>query len=138
MYCEVSKVARIGDKVTFEAHCDSEGEPSVIQGSYTWLSDNAFRVYGQTFRRCGSEAAISEYSDHLDADSGELVSLYDDANSRCRGGDPSDPKNLAACGEREEYGTMLEAREWCFGQNASAGFQSFWAPCNDKVLARSQ
>src|SRR5690349_15145012 len=84
--CQVSNVQRDGNKVTFTALCQTEGEEETIEGSYTFLSPNAFRLYGQSFRRCESGAAIPEYSDYLDADSGELLKLYADANGRCRGG----------------------------------------------------
>lgn len=129
MSCVVSNVIESASKVSFTASCSSEGEVNTIEGDYTKVSENAFRVYGRLFRRCGSDAAISEYTDGLDADTGELVSAWDDANSRCRGGSGNEPKTLAACGERDSYDVMLAGRQWCYGENAQAGYQAFWAPC---------
>ena len=129
LYCQVSDVGRDGKRITFKATCDSEGESNVIDGDYTWLSDDAFRVYGQVFGRCGSSASITRYEDMLDADTGELLTLYDDANERCRGGQGGNPRTVGACGEREEYGRMLESRRWCYGEFAEFEYQKFWAPC---------
>jgi hypothetical protein len=129
LYCQVSDVARAGKRVTFRAVCDSEGESRSVDGDYAFLSEDAFRVYGQVFGRCGSSASISRYRDRMDADSGELRSLYDDANSRCRGGEGGNPRTIGACGERDEYARMLEGRGWCFGEVAEFEYQKIWAPC---------
>jgi hypothetical protein len=134
MYCDISDVRTAGSDVQFKAMCSREDEAETIEGRYTLVSRNAFRVYGELFRRCGSDAAIVNYSDGLDADSGSLVASYWDANGRCRGESGSNPKTLAACAERTAYSDMLEARQWCFGREADAEYQKFWAPCAASIF----
>jgi hypothetical protein len=133
LFCDVTNVEVDGNAVTFRGDCESEGEAEVVQGKYTRVSENAFRVYGETFRRCGSDAAITTYTDGFNTDSGELLNLWHDANGRCRGGSGDDPKTLGACGEREEYDAILVGRGWCYGEEQEFGYQMFWAPCLKSV-----
>lgn len=127
--CKVTEVSEVGKDIKSKALCGGEGEEWEVEVEYTKVSRNAFRLYGQLFRRCESDAAIVGYEDGLDATTQEIVALYYDANSGCRGGAGNDPQTYGACGARDAYSRLLEERDWCWGQNATAGFQEFWAPC---------
>ncbi|NDV87229.1 hypothetical protein GTW51_11005 [Aurantimonas aggregata] len=126
--CDISKVRRSGSDVTFLATCAAEGETKRINGHYVAIDEDAFAVSGSVFRRCASTPQET-HADGLDADTDEIIELYADANDRCRGGSGDDPRTLGACGEREEYFTILTKRGWCYGREGEAGFQMEWHVC---------
>jgi len=56
-----------------------------------------------------------------------LLTLSDDANSRCRGGGV--PDIWAACAERTEYGERLGALGMCYGKRGEFGYHQRWHRC---------
>lgn len=60
----------------------------------------------------------------------ELKSLYEDANSTCRGSYPQDAKMYAGCAAREIYYEVLKARNVCL--DGPSGAEMTWQPCYDK------
>lgn len=62
-------------------------------------------------------------------DPASLITLSDDANSRCRGGSGGEDATWIACAERSEIGERLQALNWCYGRQGEAGYQMSWHRC---------
>ncbi len=60
------------------------------------------------------------------------------ANEACRGGSGDNPATQVACGKRDRLDTKLQARGWCYGENATSGADSVWAPCGHPAQITSQ
>lgn len=64
----------------------------------------------------------------------ELIELWQDANSTCRGMSGNDVQTWAACAARSVYGTALNERDWCFGKEDQAGAAMEWHECEATSL----
>ena len=131
--CDISKVRRSGSDVTFLASCDGEGETRRIKGHYVAIARDAFAISGTVYKRCASTPQEA-HEDGLNAKTSEIVDLYADANDRCRGGAGNDPLTIGACGEREQYSTILKGRGWCYGREGEAGYQMEWHVCGPNSI----
>lgn len=127
--CDVSNVRRDGDRVLFTAKCVTWDVWETVEGGYTYISPDAFHFRGQTLFRCDAINA-SAPDDGFAASTEEIINLWSEANSGCRGGSGDDPRTMGACGAREEYGAILEGRGWCYGRPDDAGYQRAWQRCS--------
>jgi hypothetical protein len=66
--------------------------------------------------------------------SATLLELWQDANSRCRGGSGDVPATEAACSERERLGSRLGALERCYGKRGQSGSQMSWHVCSSDSI----
>ena len=64
----------------------------------------------------------------------ELIELWEEANSVCRGANGGDVKVAAACLSRSVYGAALNERNWCFGMEDQAGAEMAWHECEARSL----
>lgn len=64
----------------------------------------------------------------------ELIQLWEDSNSTCRGASGNDVKTWAACAARSVYGAALNERDWCLGHEGEAGADMAWHECDAKSL----
>lgn len=64
----------------------------------------------------------------------ELIQLWQDANSTCRGASGNDVRTWAACASRAVYGAALNERDWCFGKENDAGAEMEWHECETDSL----
>ena len=67
-------------------------------------------------------------------DPANLITLSDDANTRCRGGSGDEAATWTACAERTEIGERLQALGWCYGRQGEAGYQMSWHRCGRNSL----
>lgn len=134
MDCEVANVRRRGDRVSFDALCEAEGNREQIRGSYVFVTTQAFKLAGTLYRRCEIAATNEVLDDGIDAPTSELLELWRDADGRCRGGLGNDPETYGACASRDEYGRMLAARNWCYGKYDEAGYQMQWHICGSDSI----
>ena len=127
--CVVSNVRRDGDRVLFTAQCTTEDFVETVEGGYTYISPDAFHFRGQTLTRC-DVAQSTAPDDGFAASTEEIIDLWSEANSGCRGGSGDDPRTMGACGAREEYDAILQGRGWCYGRPEDAEYQKAWQRCN--------
>lgn len=59
----------------------------------------------------------------------ELIALWEESNSVCRGTGHGDVRVAASCLSRSVYGAALNEREWCFGRKEDAGADMVWHRC---------
>ncbi|MGH6762408.1 MAG: hypothetical protein ACRECW_12570 [Phyllobacterium sp.] len=64
----------------------------------------------------------------------ELITLWNESNSTCRGANGGDVKVAAACLSRSVYGVALNERNWCFGKKDESGAQMEWHACENDSL----
>lgn len=64
----------------------------------------------------------------------ELIEMWEDSNSVCRGANGGDVKVAAACLSRSVYGLALNERDWCYGRDGEANAQMTWHECMDGSL----
>lgn len=127
--CDVSNVRREGQRVLFQADCVTWDVWEMVEGSYTFVSPDEFQFRGQTLRRCDATNASAPH-DGFSASTEEIIDLWTEANSGCRGGSGDDPRTPGVCGAREEYDAILQGRGWCYGRPDDAGYQRAWQRCN--------
>ena len=58
-----------------------------------------------------------------------LIELWQNSNSRCRGGPGDSPLTDAACKERERYAMRLDKLGRCYGKRGQSGSQMAWQIC---------
>ncbi len=127
--CDVSNVRRDGQRVLFSAKCVTWDVWETVEGTYSYVSPDAFHFRGQTLSRCDAPT-LPAPRDGFSASTEEIIDLWAKANSGCRGGSGDDPRTMGACGEREEYDAILQGRGWCYGRPDDAGYQRAWQRCN--------
>lgn len=127
--CTASNVRRDGDRVLFTARCTTDDFVETVEGGYTYISPDAFHFRGQTLTRCDA-APSSAPDDGFAASTEEIIDLWSEANSGCRGGSGDDPRTMGACGARDEYDAILQGRGWCYGRPDDAGYQRAWQRCD--------
>lgn len=64
----------------------------------------------------------------------ELIALWKESNSVCRGAAGGDVKVAAACLSRSVYGAALNERDWCYGRNEDANADMVWHRCETGSL----
>lgn len=129
MFCTVLDVRTRGDDVQFRARCDREGEAEVVNGRYTRLTPTSFRLGDRVFAHCPKLQPDWEFAE-VSWPVEHIVRLWYDANSDCRGHNPSDPRMYTGCEARDEYySKMLAERGWCYGREGEAGYQMEWHVC---------
>ncbi|WP_156167893.1 hypothetical protein [Devosia epidermidihirudinis] len=127
--CDLSNVRRVGDRVLFTANCVTWDVWETVEGGYTYISSDAFHFRGQTLSRCDAAQTVAP-EDGFTASTEEIIDLWSEANSGCRGGSGDDPRTMGACGAREEYHAILQGRGWCYGRPEDAEYQKAWQRCN--------
>lgn len=64
----------------------------------------------------------------------ELIALWKDSNSTCRGASGGDVKVAAACLSRSVYGVALNERDWCLGKKDQVNAEMTWHECGADSL----
>lgn len=64
----------------------------------------------------------------------ELIALWKESNSTCRGAPGGDVKVAAACLSRSVYGVALNERDWCLGKKDQASAEMTWHKCGADSL----
>lgn len=64
----------------------------------------------------------------------ELIELWEDSNSVCRGASGGDVKVAAACLSRSVFGAALNERGWCLGRQDEANADMSWHECEADSL----
>jgi hypothetical protein len=64
----------------------------------------------------------------------ELIALWEESNSVCRGAARGDVRVAAACLSRSVYGAALNERDWCFGKSEDANADMAWHRCETGSL----
>ncbi|TKT69308.1 hypothetical protein [Aquamicrobium sp. LC103] len=64
----------------------------------------------------------------------ELVELWDQSNSTCRGANGGDVRVAAACLSRSVYGVAINERNWCLGKDGQANAEMVWHECETDSL----
>lgn len=59
----------------------------------------------------------------------ELIELWKESNSVCRGANGGDVKVAAACLSRSVFGAALNERGWCLGRQGEANADMGWHEC---------
>jgi hypothetical protein len=62
-----------------------------------------------------------------------LIQMWRGANDTCRGGLPEAAETIAACHARDvEYGTQLQAANYCYGRQGEYDFERSWHACGPR------
>jgi hypothetical protein len=89
------------------------------------MSKSVFSVMFALSICLATAAAAQRRSEPADT----LVELWQDSNSRCRGGPGDSPLTDAACKERERYAMRLDKLGHCYGKRGQSGSQMSWHIC---------
>lgn len=59
-----------------------------------------------------------------------LIAMWDRFDRECRGGSGDDPSTLRSCASRDTLDDQISAKGFCYGENATYGYEMRWDICN--------
>lgn len=59
-----------------------------------------------------------------------MIRTWGNLNTQCRGGSGNDPATHRACAARDALYPRIEAAGFCYGENATYGYEMAWSVCN--------